>query len=121
MIQVIKHADKNFIVNSNGHITTYTIGGPGELEGTDAILKSNVVWDGETLVSVAQDQPSNSLSTVVRSGGLISRRLMVGKQLCLVMQTPTTTCKRFFDLVPPKDQTSQMQEFAKQTFATFDY
>jgi len=123
MIYVIKHTEKQFIVNSHGHITFYTIGGPGDLEGPDAILKSNVVWDGETLVSVAQDGPSSnpSSSTVARSGGIITRRLMVGKQLCLVMQTSTVTCKRYFDLVAPKDQTSQMQEFAKQTFASTDY
>jgi len=119
MIQVIKHTEKQFVVNSGGYLTVYVIGGLGELEGVESVLKSPMVWDGNTLVSVAQDEPASnpSTSTVMGGGGLITRREMVGKQLCLIMQTKTKTCKRYFDLIPPKNQTSQMQELAKQTFS----
>jgi len=115
-------------VSSNGHLTTYIIGGPATLESASTqvarerdfgvnLMTPNMVWDDEILVSAAttDDTPDSSSSTVA-GGPIVTRRLLVGDQLCLVMQNKTSTCKRFFKLVPPTEQNEQMKDYARLVY-----
>jgi len=131
MVQAIKQTSSYFRVSTNGHVYSYLVGGVSAVEQAShkaqhpktaseeeakiilsaghASLSPIMIWDGNILVSATEEPTS-----------LITRRLMVGEQLCVVMQNKTTTCKRYFELVPPEKQTEKMKEYARQAFTGTD-
>jgi len=108
MIQAIKQTPSYFRVSSNGHLYSYLVGA-----NINSIQSSgNMVWDGDTLVSTSD--------TDNKEGQLITRRLMVGKELCVVMQNSEQTCKRFFEYVPAEKQDERMKAALRQVFTVTD-